>query len=279
MSRLEQSDRRRRVRRHRRAADRRRAAGSTRSRERFEPYEECVDAVNATDNTAAHAHASPLAVAIALKQLGVEPVMQLVCRDRNRLALEADIVGAALHGIENICCLTGDDVTAGDEPEARRVFDLDSAQLLATARRDRRRPVSLRPPDRPRAAPLPRRGREPRRAAVRVPRRARAQEGRAPARASSSSRSASSTPASSASWPRPCAAGSPPSARADPVDLPRPHARGAALHGREGAGHLGARGADRARRGRGRPRGGLLRARVSRSPSARSRCPASPACT
>jgi methylenetetrahydrofolate reductase (NADPH) len=73
-------------------------------------------------------------VAIALKQLGMEPVMQLVCRDRNRLALEADIVGAALHGIENICCLTGDDVTAGDEPEARRVFDLDSPQLIAMAR-------------------------------------------------------------------------------------------------------------------------------------------------
>jgi methylenetetrahydrofolate reductase (NADPH) len=101
--------------------------------ERFEPYADYVDAVNATDNTAAHAHASPLAVAIALKQLGMEPVMQLVCRDRNRLALQADIVGAALHGIENICCLTGDDVTAGDEPEARRVFDLDSPQLVATA--------------------------------------------------------------------------------------------------------------------------------------------------
>ncbi len=99
----------------------------------FEPYEDYVDAVNATDNTAAHAHASPLAVAIALQQLGMEPVMQLVCRDRNRLALEAEIAGAALHGIENICCLTGDDVTAGDEPEARRVFDLDSIQLVATA--------------------------------------------------------------------------------------------------------------------------------------------------
>ncbi len=97
------------------------------------PYEEYVDAVNATDNTAAHAHASPLAVAIALRGLGMEPVMQLVCRDRNRLALQAEIAGAALHGIENICCLTGDDVTAGDEPEARRVFDLDSIQLLATA--------------------------------------------------------------------------------------------------------------------------------------------------
>jgi methylenetetrahydrofolate reductase (NADPH) len=101
--------------------------------ELFAPYEDYVDAVNATDNTAAHAHASPLAVAIALQQLGMEPIMQLVCRDRNRLALEAEIAGAALHGIENICCLTGDDVTAGDEPEARRVFDLDSIQLLATA--------------------------------------------------------------------------------------------------------------------------------------------------
>jgi methylenetetrahydrofolate reductase (NADPH) len=99
--------------------------------EKFAPYEDYVDAVNATDNTAAHAHASPLAVAIALQQLGMEPVMQLTCRDRNRLALEAEIAGAALHGIENICCLTGDDVTAGDEPEARRVFDLDSVQLLA----------------------------------------------------------------------------------------------------------------------------------------------------
>src|SRR5207245_7078231 len=78
-------------------------------------------------------HASPLAIAIALKQLGMEPVMQLTCRDRNRLALEAEIAGAALHGIENLCCLTGDDVTAGDEPEARRVFDLDSTQLVATA--------------------------------------------------------------------------------------------------------------------------------------------------
>jgi methylenetetrahydrofolate reductase (NADPH) len=60
--------------------------------------------------------------------------MQLVCRDRNRLALQADIVGGALHGVENLLCLTGDDVTAGDEPEARRVFDLDSVQLLETAR-------------------------------------------------------------------------------------------------------------------------------------------------
>ena len=102
-------------------------------RERLAPLEPWVDAVNATDNTAAHAHASPVAVAIALLHEGVEPIMQLVCRDRNRLALEADLVGAALHGVENVCCLTGDDVTAGDEPEARRVFDLDSPQLLRAA--------------------------------------------------------------------------------------------------------------------------------------------------
>jgi methylenetetrahydrofolate reductase (NADPH) len=107
------------------------AGGLDAVHERFAPFEDYVDATNATDNTAAHAHASPLAVAIALKQLGMEPVLQLTCRDRNRLGLEAEIAGAALHGIENICCLTGDDVTAGDEPEARRVFDLDSIQLLA----------------------------------------------------------------------------------------------------------------------------------------------------
>jgi methylenetetrahydrofolate reductase (NADPH) len=99
--------------------------------EGFAPFEDYVDATNATDNTSAHAHASPLAVAIALRQLGMEPVLQLTCRDRNRLALEAELTGAALHGIENVLCLTGDDVTAGDEPEARRVFDLDSIQLLA----------------------------------------------------------------------------------------------------------------------------------------------------
>ncbi len=100
----------------------------------LDPMAPYLDACNATDNTAAHAHASPLAIAVALQRCGMEPIMQLVCRDRNRLGLQADIVGASLHGIENVCCLTGDDVSAGDEPEARRVFDLDSPQLLATAR-------------------------------------------------------------------------------------------------------------------------------------------------
>jgi methylenetetrahydrofolate reductase (NADH) len=98
------------------------------------PMRDWVDAVNATDNTAAHAHASPLAVAIAMRQAGVEPIMQLVCRDRNALALQADIVGAAMHGIENVLCLTGDDVSAGDEPDAARVFELSSIELVGLAR-------------------------------------------------------------------------------------------------------------------------------------------------
>jgi methylenetetrahydrofolate reductase (NADPH) len=97
------------------------------------PMAPFVDAFNATDNPSAHAHCSPLAVSIALAQTGAEPIMQLTCRDRNRLALQADLVGAATFGIENICCLTGDDVTAGDEPETRRVFDLDGVQLIALA--------------------------------------------------------------------------------------------------------------------------------------------------
>jgi methylenetetrahydrofolate reductase (NADPH) len=97
----------------------------------LEPMRSFVDAFNATDNPSAHAHCSPLAVSIGLIQAGVEPVMQLACRDRNRIALEADLMGAAMHRIENISCMTGDDVTAGNEPEARRVFDLDSPQLIA----------------------------------------------------------------------------------------------------------------------------------------------------
>ncbi|MDQ6821125.1 MAG: methylenetetrahydrofolate reductase [Solirubrobacteraceae bacterium] len=108
--------------------------GHAEIRRQLAPMEAFVDAFNATDNPSAHAHSSPLAVAIGLQQEGAEPVMQLTCRDRNRLALEAELMGAAMHGIENICCLTGDDVSAGDEPETRRVFDLDATQLIAVAR-------------------------------------------------------------------------------------------------------------------------------------------------
>jgi methylenetetrahydrofolate reductase (NADH) len=100
----------------------------------LEPMRPFVDAYNATDNPSAHAHCSPLAISLGLIQSGAEPIMQLACRDRNRLALQSDLMGAAMHGIENICCMTGDDVTAGDEPETRRVFDLDGPQLLALAK-------------------------------------------------------------------------------------------------------------------------------------------------
>jgi methylenetetrahydrofolate reductase (NADPH) len=101
--------------------------------QRLAPLRDWVDAVNVTDNTAAHAHASPLAVAVACLQCGVEPVMQLVCRDRNRLALQSEIVGASMHGIENLCCLTGDRMSAGDDPEAREVFELSGTELVRLA--------------------------------------------------------------------------------------------------------------------------------------------------
>ena len=90
-----------------------------------------VDAINVTDNPAAHAHASNTAMAIALTQLGYNPILQVVCRDKNRLAIQADIVGVSMFGVQNICALTGDDVTAGDEPEARRVYDLDGPQQIS----------------------------------------------------------------------------------------------------------------------------------------------------
>jgi methylenetetrahydrofolate reductase (NADPH) len=120
--------------------------GQEEIRRQLEPMRAFADAFNATDNPSAHAHCSPLAVSIGLLAAGAEPIMQLICRDRNRLALEAELMGASMHGIENICCLTGDDVTAGDEPETRRVFDLDGVQLIALARvLDRGRYLSGRP--------------------------------------------------------------------------------------------------------------------------------------
>jgi methylenetetrahydrofolate reductase (NADPH) len=93
-----------------------------------------VDAVNCTDNSSAHPHLSPLAAARLLLDRGVEPILQLACRDRNRLALQADILGAAALGVRNIVCMTGDDVTAGDHPEAKPLYDLDALHLLRIAR-------------------------------------------------------------------------------------------------------------------------------------------------
>jgi methylenetetrahydrofolate reductase (NADPH) len=110
-----------------------------------------VDAVNCTDNSAAHAHLGPLAAAHLLLDRGVEPILQLACRDRNRLALQADMLGAAALGVRNIVCMTGDDVSAGDHPEAKPIYDIDSIHLLRIARimRDRGTYLSGRPLEHP----------------------------------------------------------------------------------------------------------------------------------
>ena len=98
-----------------------------------------VDAINCTDNTGAHVHMSSLATSHLLVEKGLEPIMQLTVRDRNRLALQADLLGAAALGVRNLVLMSGDDVTAGDHPEARRIYDIDSMQLIevAAAMRDR----------------------------------------------------------------------------------------------------------------------------------------------
>jgi 5,10-methylenetetrahydrofolate reductase len=93
-----------------------------------------VDAVNCTDNSAAHPHLAPLAAAHLLADAGIEPIMQAACRDRNRLGLQADMLGAAALGVRNVVCMTGDDVTAGDHPEAKPIYDIDSIHLLRIAR-------------------------------------------------------------------------------------------------------------------------------------------------
>ncbi|MCX6143633.1 MAG: methylenetetrahydrofolate reductase [Ignavibacteriales bacterium] len=91
-----------------------------------------VDAVNITDNQTATVRLSSIASAKILLDEGVEPIMQMTCRDRNRLAIQSDLLGAAALGIRNVLCLTGDHQTIGDQPEAKGVFDLDSIQLIAT---------------------------------------------------------------------------------------------------------------------------------------------------
>ena len=93
-----------------------------------------VDAFNATDGSGAHCHMSSVAVCAILTRHKYSPIMQVSCRDRNRIAIQGDVLGAAAMGVHNILCLTGDDVSVGDQPEAKRVFDLDSIQLLRTIR-------------------------------------------------------------------------------------------------------------------------------------------------
>lgn len=96
-----------------------------------------VDAINITDNQTSVTRLCSLASCIHLKQMGIEPVLQMVVRDRNRIALQSDILGAASFGIRNILCLSGDHQRFGDCPEAQNVFDLDSMQLIQLVRRMR----------------------------------------------------------------------------------------------------------------------------------------------
>lgn len=93
-----------------------------------------VDCINVTDLQSSVMRLGSLAVCSLLKQKGFEPIFQVTCRDRNRLALQSDILSAAALGIENLLILTGDHTTMGDHPEAKPVFDLDSAQLLEVVR-------------------------------------------------------------------------------------------------------------------------------------------------
>jgi methylenetetrahydrofolate reductase (NADPH) len=93
-----------------------------------------VDAINVTDNQTSVCRLCSLAAVIRLKLMGLEPVLQMTTRDRNRIALQSDILGAASFGINNILCLTGDHQHFGDHPQAVNVFDLDSIQLIQTVR-------------------------------------------------------------------------------------------------------------------------------------------------
>ncbi len=95
---------------------------------------EVCDAINATDASAANTHMSSVSVCALLTRSGYAPVMQMSCRDRNRIAIQGDVLGAAAMGVATILCLTGDGVQAGDEPGAKPVFDLDSITLLETIR-------------------------------------------------------------------------------------------------------------------------------------------------
>jgi methylenetetrahydrofolate reductase (NADPH) len=109
-------------------------------------FDGCVDAINATDGSGAHCHMGSLAVCALLTRVGYAPVMQISCRDRNRIAIQGDILGGAAMGVCNLLCLSGDGVQAGDHPQAKPVFDLDAVTLLETARtlRDEHRFLSGR---------------------------------------------------------------------------------------------------------------------------------------
>ncbi len=97
-------------------------------------FDGCVDAINATDGSGANCHMSSLAVCALLTRVGYAPVMQISCRDKNRIAIQGDILGGAAMGVANMLCLTGDGVQAGDHPQAKPVFDLDCMSLLEIGR-------------------------------------------------------------------------------------------------------------------------------------------------
>ena len=121
-------------------------------RSKVEPLRGWVHAVNITDNQSAFVRLPSWAGSLQALAAGMEPVMQLTCRDRNRIALQSDLLGAAAMGIPNLLLMTGDHPKFGDHPDAKPVFDLDSIQLLAAARAIREegrlmsgRPVKPRP--------------------------------------------------------------------------------------------------------------------------------------
>jgi 5,10-methylenetetrahydrofolate reductase len=101
---------------------------------RAEKFKGLVDAINITDGAGGNCHMSSVAASAILAAHGYAPVYQIACRDRNRIAIQGDILGAAALGVKNILCLTGDDVSQGDHPQAKPVFDLDAVSLLHIAR-------------------------------------------------------------------------------------------------------------------------------------------------
>ena len=113
---------------------------------KIEPLRGVADAVNLTDGAGARSHMASLAAAALAVQSGVEPILQPTCRDRNRIALQSDLLAAAAMGIENLLLLRGDDPSAGDQPDAKPVFDVDASVLtqIAVGIRDRRELMSGR---------------------------------------------------------------------------------------------------------------------------------------
>jgi methylenetetrahydrofolate reductase (NADH) len=98
------------------------------------PLAEVTDAINATDASGANCHMSSIGICSLLTRRGLGTVYQISCRDRNRIAIQGDVLGAAAMGVRNVLCLTGDDVGAGDQPGAKPVFDFDAVSLIRTIR-------------------------------------------------------------------------------------------------------------------------------------------------